>query len=142
MEEENGRLTDKRLSLVMELGATKDDFVAFREKTSVEKAVMEADFDASSDVIFNYGYGCCTFAHNICESEPLILTGMLDTSTPLTPEFFMNPRCPLSSSSVFPDAEPVKTIGEDLPTKNLLDVGDGVDIPLGPPVRPDKAAEG
>ena len=57
-EEENGRLTDERLSLLMELGATKDDFAAFREKTFAEKTTMEAEFDASSDVIFNCDYGC------------------------------------------------------------------------------------
>ena len=33
VEEENGHLTDEQLSLLMELGATKDDFTAFREKT-------------------------------------------------------------------------------------------------------------
>ena len=54
----------------------------------------------------------------------------------------MNPRYPPSSSSVFPDAEPVKTIGEDFPAKSLPTAGDGVDIPLGPLARPDKAAEG
>ena len=69
----------------MELGVTKDDFEAFRERTSVEKTTMEAEFDESSDVIFNYGYGCCAFAHNICGSELLIPVGMPDTSTPLTP---------------------------------------------------------
>ena len=52
-EEENGRLMDERLSLLVELGATKDDFAAFREWTSTEKTVMEAEFDVSSDVIFN-----------------------------------------------------------------------------------------
>ena len=31
---ENGSLTDERLSLLMEMGATKDDFTAFREKSS------------------------------------------------------------------------------------------------------------
>ena len=75
----------------MELGVAKDDFAAFQEKTSVEKTTMEAEFDVSSDVIFNYGYGCYAFAHNICRSEPLIPAGMPDTSTPLTPEFFVNP---------------------------------------------------
>ena len=30
---------------------------------------MEEDFDIGFDVIFNYGYGCCAFAHNICGSE-------------------------------------------------------------------------
>ena len=137
-EEENGLLTDERLSLVMELGATKDDFAAFREKTSTEKTTMKEKFDVSSDVIFNYGYGCYAFAHNLCGSEPLIPVGMPDTSTPLTPEFFVNPRCPPSSSSVFPDAEPVKTIGEDFPAKSHLATGDGVDIPPRPPARSDK----
>ena len=107
---------------------------------------MEAEFDASSDVIFNYGYGCCAFAHNICGREPLIPTGMPDTSTPQTPKFFMNPRCPPSSSSVFPDVEAVKTIGEDFLSKTLLSVGDGVDIPPRLSARsnkePDVAVEG
>ena len=146
MEEENGRLTDERLSLLMELGATKDDFPAFQERTFAEKTTMEAEFDGSSDVIFNYDYGCCAFAHNICGSEPLIPIGMPDTSTPLTPEFFLNPRCPPNSSSVFPDAEPVKAVGEDLLAKSLQVAGDGVDILSGPPARldkvPDVAVEG
>ena len=93
-EEENGYLANERLSLVMELRATIDNFVAFREKTFAEKVVMETKFDASNDVIFNYGYGCCAFAHNICGSEPLIPTRIPDTSTLLTLEFFVNPRCP------------------------------------------------
>ena len=53
--EENGRLTDERLSLLMELGATKDDFVAFREKSSAKRSTLEAEYDASNDVICNYG---------------------------------------------------------------------------------------
>ena len=137
-DEENGRLTDERLSLLMELEATRDDFMAFREKTSTEKTSMEAEFDASSDVIFNYDYGCCAFAHNICGSEPLIPVGMPDTSTPLTPEYFLNPRCPPSSSSVFLAAEPVKTFEEDLSAKDLPTAEGGVDIPPGPPTRSDK----
>ena len=126
--EDNGRLTNERLSLLMELRATKDDFEAFWERTSSEKTTMEAEFDASSDVNFNYGYGYCAFAHNICGSVPLIPVGMPNTSTPLTAEFFMNPP---NSSSVFPDAEPVKTIGEDFLAKSLPAVEDGVDIPPG-----------
>ena len=66
VEEENGLLTNERLSLLMKLRATKDEFVVFREKTSVEKKLMEAEFYARSDVIFNYGYDCCAFTHNIC----------------------------------------------------------------------------
>ena len=99
---------------------------------------METEFDASNDVILNYGYGCCAFAHNICGSEPLIPTGMPDTSTPLTPEFFMNPRCPPSSLSVYLDLEAVKSIGEDLLAKSLPTVGDGVNIPPRLSARSDK----
>ena len=95
--EENGHLTNEQMSLLMKLGATKDNFEALWERTSIEKKTMEAEFDASSDVIFNYNYGCCAFAHNICGSEPLIPAEMPDTSTPLTSEFFMNSRRPLSS---------------------------------------------
>ena len=59
VEEENGCLTNEQLSLLVELGATKNDFAAFREKSFAERLALEAEFDASSDVIFNYGYGCC-----------------------------------------------------------------------------------
>ena len=40
----------------MELRAIKEDFAAFLEKSSAEKSALEAEFDASSDVIFDYGY--------------------------------------------------------------------------------------
>ena len=93
-EEENSRLMDERLSLLMELGAIKEDFTAFRPKSSVKKSALEAKFGASSDVVFDYCYGYCAFAHDICGSKPMIPAGMLDPSTPLPPKFFMNPRCP------------------------------------------------
>ena len=136
--EEDSRLIDERLSLLMELEVTRDDFATFREKTSAEKMAMEAEFDVSSDVIFNYRYGYCAFAYNICGSEPLIPIGMPDTSTPLTPEFFMNPRCPPSSSSVFPAVEHVETFEEDLSAKDLPTAKGGVDIPSGSLARSDK----
>ena len=60
----------------------------------MERKVMEEEFDVSSDVIFNYGYGYCAFVHNICGSKPLIPVGMPDTSKPLPPEFFINPMPP------------------------------------------------
>ena len=64
-EEENGHLADEKLALVIELGALKDDFVAFRDKAAADREAMEAEFDSSGDTIFNYGYGCCTFTYNI-----------------------------------------------------------------------------
>ena len=92
---------------------------------------MEAEFDASSDVIFNYGYGCCAFSHNIYGSEPLIPIGMPDTLTSPTPEFFVNLRCPPRSSSVFHVVELVETFEEGFSVKDLLAAKDGVDIPPG-----------
>ena len=126
----------------MELGATKDDFTAFREKSSAERSALEAEFDASSDVIFNYDYNCCAFAHDIRGSKPKIPTGMLDTSTPLTPEFFENPRCPPGSSLALSTDEHVKTTEEDLADKGLPGAEGEVDILLEPPAVPDKATEG
>ena len=84
-EEENSHLTDECLSLLMEVGAIKEDFVAFRVKSFAEKSTLEAEFDASSDVIFDYGYDCCAFAHDIRGGKPMIPVGMPDTSTPLPP---------------------------------------------------------
>ena len=86
-EEENCRLTDERLSLIMELGASKEELSDFQAKVTKEMKAMEEEFDASSDVIFNYCYGCCAFAHNICGSEPMIPVGMPDTTKLLPPEF-------------------------------------------------------
>ena len=57
VEKENGCLTDERLSLLVELGTTKDDFAAFQKRSFAERSALEAEFDASSDVIFNYDYG-------------------------------------------------------------------------------------
>ena len=45
-------------------------------------------------MIFNYGYGCCAFVHNICGRQLVVPDGIPDTSNPLSQEFFINPRCP------------------------------------------------
>ena len=142
VEEENGHLTDKRLSLLVELGATKNDFEAFREKIFAKRSALEAEFDASSDVIFNYGYGCCAFAHDIRGSKPKIPPGMPDTSTPLTPDFFVNPRCPPGSSFALSTAEPVEPAEEALADKGLPGAEGEVDILLEPPDGPGEATEG
>ena len=126
----------------MELGATKDDFATFREKGFAERSALEAEFHVSSDVIFNYGYDCCAFAHDIRGSKPKIPLGMPDTSTPLTPKFFVNPLCPPGSSFALSTAEPVKTAEEALEDKGLLGAEEEVDIQLKPSVGPSEAAEG
>ena len=94
VEEENSRLTDERLSLILELGTIKDDFAALQEKAVADREVMEVQFDASGDTLFNYGYGCCVFTHHICGSKSQIPDGMSDPSVPLTQKFFANPRYP------------------------------------------------
>ena len=59
-----------------------------------EKKALEEAYEEGFDVIFNYGYGCCAFTHNICGSQLVVPDEMLDTSKPLSLEFFINPRCP------------------------------------------------
>ena len=142
VKEENGHLTDARLSLLVELGATKDDFAAFREKRFAERLALEAEFDESSDVIFNYGYGCYAFMHDIRGSKPKIPPGMPDTFTPLTPEFIVNPRCPPGSSFALSTTEPVETAEEALADKGLPGAEGEVDIFLEPPAGPGEATEG
>ena len=83
-------------------------------------------------MIFNYGYSCCVFAHDIRGSKPKIPLGMSDTSTPLTPEFFVNPRCPLGSSFSLFTTELVETTEEALADKDLPGAEGEVDILLEP----------
>ena len=87
-DDEVSRLTYERVSLLLELGTFKDEMSAIRAEALKEnKAPMEA-YEEGFDVIFNYGYGCCAFEHNICGSQPEVPDGMSDTSKPLSAEFF------------------------------------------------------
>ena len=92
-------MAKEKLALVIKLGAVKDDFAAFREKAAADREMMEAEFDSSGDTLFNYGYGCCAFTHNIRGSKPKIPDGMPNPSVPLTADFFANPRCPPGASA-------------------------------------------
>ena len=117
-EDEASRLENERVSLLLELGASKDELTEVRAEASKEKKAMEKAFDASFDVIFNYDYGCCAFTHNICGSELVIPDGMPDTSKPLPPEFFINPRCPPGDTSGVPTTDPdadVREAGKSVP---------------------------
>ena len=66
---------------------------AIRVEALEEKKAMEEAYEEGFDVIFNYRYSCCAFAHNICRSQLEVPEWMPDTSKPLSPEFFINPRC-------------------------------------------------
>ena len=67
---------------------------AIRAEALKEKKALEEAYEEGFDVIFNYGYGCCAFSHNIYGSQSKVLDGLSDTSKSLSPEFFINPRCP------------------------------------------------
>ena len=135
MEEESGRLTDKRLALIMELGTIKDEFTTFREKAAADREIMEAEFDSNGDALLNYGYGCCVFTHNICGSKPQIPDGMPDPSIPLTPEFFANPRCPPSTSAAAPALDPVAVSREDRSENSPAEAGDETTLPMNFPAE-------
>ena len=142
-EKEICQLTDERLSLIMELGADKEELASFQAKATVERKAMEEEFDVSSNVIFNYGYGCYTFVHDICGSKPMIPAGTPVTSEPLPPKFFINPRCHPSASSNPPAAATVREQPPDLSPLAAVNV---IDIPSEPSDRANEesniAAEG
>ena len=140
-EEENSRLVDERVALVMELETIKDDFTVFREKVVADRETMEAKFDASGDTLFNYSYGCCVFTHNICGSKPQILDGMPDPSIPLTPEFFANPRCPLSILSAASFVDPTAVSKEECLENSSTAAREEAILPMGPLASSDGGVE-
>ena len=136
-EEENDRLADEKLAFIIELGAVNDEFATFREKAAADKETMEAEFDSNGDKLFNYGYGCCVFTHNIYGSKPQIPDGMSDPSIPLTPEFFANPHCPLSISSAVPALDTAVSGEDEHPGSSLIAVREEAVIPIDPPAMSD-----
>ena len=86
-------------------------------------------------MIFNYGYGCCTFAHNIYWSKPWIPATMPDTSKSLSPDFFINLRCPLSAALRVPTTDPDANIREELPAESLPAAENGLGTQLDSPAR-------
>ena len=134
-EEESDHLTDERLALIMELGTIKDEFAAFWEKAAVDRETMDAEFDSNGDALFNYGYGCCLFTHNICGSKPQIPDGMPDPSVPLTSEFFANPRCPPGTSVAAPALDPVAVSREDRSENSPTTVREEITLPMNLPAE-------
>ena len=70
---------------------------------------MEEDYQKALKVIFAYGCGCCPFKHNIFGDHPEVPYSMPESSFPLPPEFFTNPRGPL-----------VPAANEDMATETRL----------------------
>ena len=61
---------------------------------------MEEDYQKALELIFSYDYGCCMFNHNICGDQLGVSNDMLDSFDPLSPEFFVNPKCPPVPSAI------------------------------------------
>ena len=131
-EEENSHLADERLALIMELRTMKDEFAAFREKVAAHTEAMEAEFDSNGDALFNYGYDCCIFMHNICGSKPQIPDGMSDPLVPLTLEFFSNPRCPPSILSAASTRDPAVGSKEEHPGISPTSAEEEANLSIGP----------
>ena len=110
--------------MVIELGAVKDDFAAFREKAVADREMMEAAFDSSDDTLFNCGYGCCAFAHNICRRKPEIPDDMPNPLVSLTADFVANPRCPPGASTASSSLDHVLVSGEDCSANSPSAVGE------------------
>ena len=83
-------------SLVLEIGATKYEVSSLQSQVGKDKEATEEDYQKALELIFAYGYGCCMFKHNISVDQLEVPDGMLDSSYPLPPEFFVNPNCPLA----------------------------------------------
>ena len=75
-EDNASRLSVERVSLLLELGTCKDEVSAIRAEAFKEKKALEEAYEEGFDVIFNYGYGCCAFAYNICGSQLEVPYGM------------------------------------------------------------------
>ena len=95
-EAKTSRLEVERTSLLLELGAAKDEVPSLYSQAGKDKEAMEKDYQKALELIFAYGYRCCVFKHNFYGDELEVSDGMLDSSDLLPQEFFANPRCPLA----------------------------------------------
>ena len=84
-EDEASRLAVELVSPLLKLETSKDEVSALQAQALKEKKALGEAYGEGFDVIFNYSYGCCAFAHNICGSQPVVPYGMPNTSKPLSP---------------------------------------------------------
>ena len=93
VETEAAHLEVEHTSFLLEIGVVKDEVSSLQSQTGKDKAAMEEDYQKALELIFAYGYECCTFKHNICGNQSEVPYGMPDSSDPLPPEFFVNRKC-------------------------------------------------
>ena len=83
------------MSLMLEIWVAKDKVSSLHSKVGKDKEAMEEDYQKALEVIFAYSYECCVFKHNIRRDQPKVPDGMPDSFDSFSPEFFVNPMCPL-----------------------------------------------
>ena len=82
------------VELLLEIGATKDEVCSLQPHVSKDKEAIEEDYQKAMEVIFVYGYGCCTFKHSIYGDLSEVPDSMPRLFRPVAPpKFFMNPKC-------------------------------------------------
>ena len=93
-EVEAARLEVERISLLLEIEAAKNEVSSLQSQVDKDKATLEEDYQKALDLIFTFGHKCCILKQNIYGDQLEVPYGMPNSSYPLPPEFFMNPRCP------------------------------------------------
>ena len=94
------RLTVEQTSLLLKLKASKDEVSSLHSQEGKDKEAMKEGYQKALEMIFSYGYGCCTFKHSICGDHPEIPDDMHDSTDPLPLEFFCEPKVPPDSTTV------------------------------------------
>ena len=52
-------------SLMLDIRVAKDEVSSLQYQVGKDKEAMEKDYQKALEVIFTYGYKCCSFKHNI-----------------------------------------------------------------------------
>ena len=108
---EIARLKVEYASLQSSLEEHQREAAVRRSQEEVERKKTKEDYLVCLEDAFVYGYGCCAFAHNIRNDQPVVPSGMPPFDKPLPASFFEDPRCPPGSAGVGisagQDGEPV-----------------------------------
>ena len=94
LEAEVACLAVERMTLLLEMEASKDEVASLHSQVGKDKEAIEKYYKKAVELIFAYGYGCYAFKHGICSAQPGIPDDMPDSADPLPPMFFVNLSCP------------------------------------------------
>ena len=97
---EIARLKVEYASLQSSLEEHQREAAVRRSQEEVERKKTKEDYLVCLEDAFVYGYGCCAFAHNIRNDQPVVPSGMPPFDKPLPASFFEDPRCPPGSAGV------------------------------------------